>query len=168
MEVSGQLHAPTALSLGKELPIPTGQGWVCPSVGLVAVAKRKIPSLCRNSNPGRPARNLAIILTEPSRLAHYHRNYHTRLPFTNSGWFCFWQLDPFLLRCQHGRHIHSVPIESVQLRMYSGWLLGGRLEFDSRQRQIFDFSPPRPDRLWSSPRTISNRYRRRRQRQTDN
>jgi len=43
MEVSGQLHAPTALSLGKELPIPTGQGWVCPSVGLVAVAKRKDP-----------------------------------------------------------------------------------------------------------------------------
>jgi hypothetical protein len=38
--------------------------WVRPRVGLNAVARRKSPSPCRESNPGRPARSLVTILTE--------------------------------------------------------------------------------------------------------
>jgi hypothetical protein len=50
MEVSGQLHDPDALPLGKEPPVLTGQGAVCcPRAGLDAGAKRKkIPSLFLN------------------------------------------------------------------------------------------------------------------------
>jgi hypothetical protein len=35
--------------------------------GLDAVVKRKISTLCRESNPRRPARSLVIMLTELSR-----------------------------------------------------------------------------------------------------
>jgi hypothetical protein len=41
---------------------------VGPKVGLDAVAKRKIPFLCREPNPGSPARILVVILTELPRL----------------------------------------------------------------------------------------------------
>jgi len=48
MEVSGQLHATAALLPGKD---PAGTrwigGWVDPRAGLDTVAKRKIPSPCR-------------------------------------------------------------------------------------------------------------------------
>jgi hypothetical protein len=39
--------------------------WVGPRAGLDAVAKRKISLPSRESNPGRPARRLVTILTEP-------------------------------------------------------------------------------------------------------
>jgi hypothetical protein len=55
MEASGQLHAPTALTPGKEPPVPTGiGGWVGPRAVLNAVVKRKIPNLRRESNPRIP------------------------------------------------------------------------------------------------------------------
>jgi hypothetical protein len=54
MEVGGQLHDPAALLPGK---IP-GTHWIGDWVGLRAVldvvVKRKIPSLCRESNPRTP------------------------------------------------------------------------------------------------------------------
>jgi len=52
MEVSGQLHAPAALLPGKKTPGThrTG-GWVNPRAVLDAMAKRKILSPCRDSNP---------------------------------------------------------------------------------------------------------------------
>jgi hypothetical protein len=43
-------------------------GWVGPSTGLDAVAKRNIPWPFRESNPSRPACSLVTILTELSRL----------------------------------------------------------------------------------------------------
>jgi hypothetical protein len=52
--VSGQLHAPAALLLGKEtlVPIGYGAGWVGPVAGLdTAVVKRKIPALTRTRTP---------------------------------------------------------------------------------------------------------------------
>jgi len=42
--------------------------WVGPRDGLDAVVRRKIPNPCRESPPGRPARNLVSILTEIRRL----------------------------------------------------------------------------------------------------
>jgi hypothetical protein len=58
MEVSSQLHALAALSQGKEpLGIHLIGGWVYLRAGLDAVAKRKIPSPRRESNPGHPARH---------------------------------------------------------------------------------------------------------------
>jgi len=42
MGVSGLLHIPATLSLGKEPPVPIGcRGWVDPRAGLDVVAKRK-------------------------------------------------------------------------------------------------------------------------------
>jgi len=44
-------------------------GWIYPrAVFLDAVAKRKIPYQCRQSNTGRPSRSLVTILTELPRL----------------------------------------------------------------------------------------------------
>jgi hypothetical protein len=56
LDVSGQLHAPTAL-------LPGIGGWVDPRAGLDAMVKTNIPNSCRKSNPGRPARSLVFILT---------------------------------------------------------------------------------------------------------
>jgi len=54
MEVSGQLHAPAASS-GKRAHVTHWLGgWMGPSAGLYSVEGRKIPSLCRESNSGRP------------------------------------------------------------------------------------------------------------------
>jgi hypothetical protein len=39
-------------------------GWLNSRAGLEAVKKKKCPCPCRESNPGRPTRNLFIILTE--------------------------------------------------------------------------------------------------------
>jgi len=54
MEVSGQLHTPSALS-----PVPGGLGaeWA-PRAGLDAVAKNKIPCPRREPNPVSPVRRL--------------------------------------------------------------------------------------------------------------
>jgi hypothetical protein len=55
MEVSSQLHAPTALAPRKETP---GTDWIGSWVGsradLDTVSKRKIPSPRRDSNPDHP------------------------------------------------------------------------------------------------------------------
>jgi hypothetical protein len=48
---------------------------VGPRSGLDAVAKRKIPCLCRESNPGRPAHSLVAAPPELSRLLHYRKVY---------------------------------------------------------------------------------------------
>jgi hypothetical protein len=55
MEVSGQLHAPAALPLGKEplVPIWIG-GWTGTRAALDSVVKRKIPSPRRESKPRTP------------------------------------------------------------------------------------------------------------------
>jgi hypothetical protein len=51
----------SALRTGRFSPTETAPGthwvgsWVGPSADVDAVAKRKIPSPCRESNPGRPA-----------------------------------------------------------------------------------------------------------------
>jgi hypothetical protein len=37
------------------------EGWVDPTACLDAVTRRKFPSPCRESNPGRPAHSLGII-----------------------------------------------------------------------------------------------------------
>jgi hypothetical protein len=57
MEVSGQRHAPVALLLREEHPVPI-VGCVGPRAGLDAVVMWEIPSPCRESNPRRPARSL--------------------------------------------------------------------------------------------------------------
>jgi len=67
MEVSGQLHAQIALPLGKELRKPfdrrVGEGL---RAGLDTVAKRKILSPCRESNPGHSVPSQALYRQELS------------------------------------------------------------------------------------------------------
>jgi hypothetical protein len=53
MEVSDQLHAPAALSPGKEPLVRIG-GWMGPRAVLDAVVKRKIPTPRRESSPRTP------------------------------------------------------------------------------------------------------------------
>jgi hypothetical protein len=48
MEMSGQLHSPAAIPLGKEPPITHWIGGVGPWTGLDAVEKRKMSSLAVN------------------------------------------------------------------------------------------------------------------------
>jgi len=50
MEVNGQLHAPAILHQREKSLVPRA--------GLEAVAKSKVQSPCRESNPYRPARSL--------------------------------------------------------------------------------------------------------------
>jgi hypothetical protein len=44
---------------------------VGPRTVLAEVVKRKIPSPCQESNPGRPSLSLVTVMTEPSRLLVY-------------------------------------------------------------------------------------------------
>jgi hypothetical protein len=62
MEGSGQLHAPAALSPGKELPVPIGYetGWAPEPIWTRCS--------CRELNSSRPARRIISILTELPRL----------------------------------------------------------------------------------------------------
>jgi hypothetical protein len=57
MELSGLLHVPAALPPGKE----SVGCWVGSRAVLDMVSKRKIPSPCRESNPGHPARSLVTV-----------------------------------------------------------------------------------------------------------
>jgi hypothetical protein len=71
--VTDQLHAPTALLLGKDPPVPTHWigSWVGFRGGLDAVARRKksIPCHYWESNPGCPAHSLVTHYTKlPSSL----------------------------------------------------------------------------------------------------
>jgi hypothetical protein len=65
---------------GKRAP---GTHWIGSRVdfraGLYSVAKRKIPTPCRESNSARPARSLVTMLTELSRLIFWNDNYKSNL-----------------------------------------------------------------------------------------
>jgi hypothetical protein len=64
MGMSGQLHAPAALTAQQWI-----RGWLSPIAGIDAVAKKEsIHCSSWESNSGRPARNLVPILTELPRL----------------------------------------------------------------------------------------------------
>jgi len=59
VEVNGQLRTTTALPPGKVLPGTRYiGGWMGSRASLDAVAKRKNPCLCRESNFGRPSRSI--------------------------------------------------------------------------------------------------------------
>jgi hypothetical protein len=66
MEVSGQLHTPVALPLGKESPVSIGQEaeWV-PQPVWTRWRREKIPAPSEN-NPSHPALGLVTITTEVS------------------------------------------------------------------------------------------------------
>jgi len=63
MEMSCQLHAPTALLRGRGIWYPLGGR-------LGGSQRRSERSACRESNPGRPAYSLVTVLAELSRLHH--------------------------------------------------------------------------------------------------
>jgi hypothetical protein len=67
--VSSKFHAPAALTPGIiSSSTHLTEGWMGPSDGLNAVAKRKKSLPCWESKPGRPASSIVTILTELSRL----------------------------------------------------------------------------------------------------
>jgi len=68
MKVRRQFHAPAALHTGTAPGTQYVGGWVGLRAGLDVVTKRKKPWLCRESKPGRPARNVVTILTDLRRL----------------------------------------------------------------------------------------------------
>jgi hypothetical protein len=67
MEVNGQLRAQAALPQGRTTSTHWIGSLVGPRAGPERVAKRKIPSPRRESNPDRQARSLVSIPTELSR-----------------------------------------------------------------------------------------------------
>jgi hypothetical protein len=69
MEVSGQLHAPATLLPGKKPrhPLDRRLGGSQSRSGRGGEEKNS-PFPCKESNPGRPARSVVIVLTELSRL----------------------------------------------------------------------------------------------------
>jgi hypothetical protein len=68
MEVSGQLHAPTALPTDKELPMPNEQEARRAQSRSGRGGEEKNARPCRESNTGRLARSLVFILTEVPQL----------------------------------------------------------------------------------------------------
>jgi len=59
MEVSGQIQDTGGPIPGERAPGVQWMGsWMGPWTSLDAVAKRKVPSPCRESNPARPATSL--------------------------------------------------------------------------------------------------------------
>jgi len=72
MEVSGQLHAPTDLTPGKDYNTHWMEGWVGPWASVDAIEKKKfLLYSCRQSNLGRPALSLVSVQSEPSQLQQY-------------------------------------------------------------------------------------------------
>jgi hypothetical protein len=71
MEVSGQLHAPVALSQGEESTVPTEHeaGWV-PEPVWTRWRKENNQFPCRESNTGRLAGSRVNILTELTEKMH--------------------------------------------------------------------------------------------------
>jgi len=72
MEVSGQLHVPTALPQGKRPRYPLDSRLVGPRADLGAVLKRKNPCPFRELNSCHSARILITIQTELPRLVLYN------------------------------------------------------------------------------------------------
>jgi hypothetical protein len=64
MKLSGQLHDPAALLPGKSPRYPLGRKLGGPHSRSGRDGEEKSLCPCQESNPGRPARNLATILTE--------------------------------------------------------------------------------------------------------
>jgi hypothetical protein len=97
MEVSGQLHAPAALSPERIPGTNWIGGWVGPRAGLEAVVERKIPSPIRGLNPVRPARSLVVIPTELPRLLS------VKVRFNKGGWLSngfalCWRMETFSVK----------------------------------------------------------------------
>jgi hypothetical protein len=63
-------------------------GWMCPRAGLNAVAGRESTNACRESSPGRPARNQVIIL-EPNitSLSYILTRIQEKLHIFSSIWY---------------------------------------------------------------------------------
>jgi len=69
MEVGGQLHAPAALILGKDLSTHWTEGWVGFRVDLDAMVKTKsLPCSCWELNMSHTAHSLITILTQLPQL----------------------------------------------------------------------------------------------------
>jgi hypothetical protein len=85
MWVSGQLHAQAALPSGERTSGTNWiGGWLGPRAGLDTVAKTISSRPYRESNPGRPVRNLVTVLTELRQLqSHVISQYKCG---TSVGW----------------------------------------------------------------------------------
>jgi hypothetical protein len=67
--VTDQLYPPAALPQGKNAGVQWRGGWVGPRAGLHDLEKRKIPWLCRVSNPGSSSSSFVFIPTTLHRLS---------------------------------------------------------------------------------------------------
>jgi hypothetical protein len=81
MEVSGQIHAPAALPLGKEPPVPLDRlGGLQNRSG--TSGEETNPCIYRESNPGRPSRSVITILTDPGSLLKMYGEWrHSSMHF---------------------------------------------------------------------------------------
>jgi hypothetical protein len=125
MEVSGQLHAPAALPLGRAPGTHWIRGWVGPRTVLNAVVKRKIPSPRRESNP----RTLIVqpvaqrytdwAITAPKNYVflmlylgyvNLYLNYNTLF----NSWAACWIRDQRAIVWNHGRVISLIMFYCLQ------------------------------------------------------
>jgi hypothetical protein len=142
MEVSGQLHAPAALSPREGAPgTHCIGGWVGPRAVLDAVVKRKIPSPRWESNRRTP-------IVQP--VAQRYTDWAITAPLHDCTGLKFYFQYPFVVRFVKKKKLMKPNMTR---------LLAGRRRFDSWQGQGFIFSSLCPQRLWSPPSLLSNRYR---------
>jgi hypothetical protein len=138
--MSGQLHAPVALTRRKIHWYPLDRRWVGPWVGLEAVEKRNILH-CRESNPGPLDR---------SPLLH-------RLSYPGSYLFLFFQNRESRIRIQ----FLAVPISMYSaVDIVTGYDLKDRRDRSSSPGRVKNFlfsmsSKP----VWGPPSLLSNGYR---------
>jgi hypothetical protein len=186
MEVSGELNAPVPLPSGKTAACTNFiAGWVWPRTGLVAVAKKKNPCLCRKSKTQRSAPCSVATVTELRRpVASCQNISHTCIktcnvctdsPAARDSWVAppdnencatslalkqaeSWEASDVLCTGKWTWHVREGrPGSSVCLLTR---LRAGRPGFSSRQvqwRGIFS-SPRRSHQLWRTPSLLDNIY----------
>jgi hypothetical protein len=150
MEVSGQLHAPAALTPGQEPPAPNvyEAGWAPEPVW--TLWRREKSCSCRQSNPGRSARSPSIYqLSHPEnirKISHGHHIFtlHSTKAYITSGTYINWHYRRSHLRSSYVRNVLTA----------FGWLLMVCRSYQVSWKSVNWF------KSWNGPQTQNGNLKR--------